>query len=107
MMQSNVTEVRRLKEILMMLKKDVKSNKSKAIKAIIEVRYELGKILEKEEKLYIETNFSKDSVIVIRDEKLNALSEAIGFLEEKMIYPNKIKELIDNAVNRLKVCTMD
>lgn len=107
MMQSNVTEVRKLKEILMMLKKDVKENKSKAIEMITEVRRELGKILEKEEKRYIENNCPEAEVVVINDEKLNALSEAIGFLEEKMTYPNKIKELIDNAVNRLKVCTMD
>ena len=107
MKKTNVTEVRRLVEMLDLLKDHVKADKVKTVEMITEIRSKLDKILDEEETSYIEQNCPDAEVAVINDESLNMLSEAIGILEERMNYPNQIIKHLDDAVEKLKACITD
>ena len=106
-MKTNVTEVRRLVEMLDLLKDHVRADKVKTVEMITGIRSKLDKILDEEEKSYIEQYCPDAEVAVINDESLNMLSEAIGILEERMNYPNQIIKHLDEAVMKLKACITD
>ena len=107
MVQENITEVNRIMETLTMLKTEVQKSKSKAIKEIAKEARKLEVILEKEGRRYVEVNYPETDSGAIYDTKLNALFEAIGFLEERMLFPKEIVRNLDNAIMKLSVCATD
>lgn len=90
-----------------MLKTEVQKSKSKAIKEIAKEARKLEVILEKEGRRYVEVNYPETDSGAIYDTKLNALFEAIGFLEERMLFPKEIVRNLDNAIMKLSVCATD
>ena len=107
MVQKNVTEVKRVMETLTMLRTEVMRSKSKAVKAIAEEAKKLETILDEEETLYVAENCPGADAVAVYDTKLNALSEAIGFLEERMLFPKEIVKHLDNAILKLRICVTD
>lgn len=107
MVQKNVTEVKRTMETLTMLRNEVQKSKPKAIKAIAEEARKLEVILEEEEKLYVKENYPGTDSGAICDTKLNALFEAVGFLEKRMLFPKEIVKNLDNAILKLRICVTD
>ena len=107
MVQKNVTEVKRTVETLTMLRNEVQKSKSKAIKVIAEEARKLELILEEEERLYVKENYPGTDSGAIYDTKLNALFEAVGFLEERMLFPKEIVKNLDNAILKLRICVTD
>lgn len=107
MVQKNVTEVKKGIETLTMLRAEVMQHKSQAVKAITEERTKLELILNEEEELYVAQNHPGADAVAIYDSKLNALSEAIGFLEERFVFPKQIVKNLDNAIMKLMICVTD
>ena len=107
MVQKNVVEVKRVMEILTMLGADVVYNKSKVVKTIAEEAKRLETIMDEEEALYVAENCPGADAVAVYDTKLNALSEAIGFLEGRMLFPKEIVKHLDSAVMKLTVCVTD
>lgn len=106
-MPKNVTKVKREIEALTLIKLEVMQCKFKAVKAIAEEIEKLEVILDEEEDIYVEENCPGTNAVVIYDTKLNALSEAIGFLEERMIFPKRIVKNLDSAIMKLTICVAD
>ena len=104
MMQANAAEVKKVIEILTMLRDEVMLNNLKGNGTIKEAKSKLQAILNDEENRYVAIQAPEEDVVAIEDAKLNALFEAIGFLGESMTYPKQIVKNIDNAVMKLKKC---
>lgn len=107
MVQKNVAEVKRVIEILTMLRADVGHKKAKVVKTIAEEAKKVEAVLDEEETLYVAENCPGADAVAVYDTKLNALSEAIGFLEERMLFPKEIVKHLDNAIMKLMVCVAD
>ena len=107
MVQKNVAEVKRVMEVLTRLRADVMHNKARVVKTIAEEAKRLETILDEEETLYVAENCPGADVVAVYDTKLNALSEAIGFLEERMLFPKEIVKHLDSAVMKLSACITD
>lgn len=105
MVQKHVTEVKRAMNTLTMLRAEVTRSRFNVVKAIREEVRKLWTILETEEELYVEEHCPGGGTVAIYDDKLNALSEAIGVLEERMLFPKDIVKCIDDAVMKLQICT--
>ena len=107
MVQKNVTEVQRTVETLTMLRTEVIHSKSNTVKAIAEEVRKLETILDEEERLYVVSNCPGANAAVIYDAKLSALARAIGYLEERMLFPKEIVKNLDNAILKLRICITD
>ena len=107
MVQKNVTEVKRVMESLMILRTEAMRKKSKVVKTIAEEVKKLETILDEEENFYVAENCPGADVVAVYDTKLNALAEAIGFLEERMLFPKEIVNHLDNSLIKLAVCVRD
>lgn len=105
MKTQNVAKVKESMNALVDLKANVTSELDEMIRTLAEMTKQLEVILTEEENQYAEQHKQKKDVVVIYDEKLNALFEAIGILERKVVSVEQAYKRIDDAIELLIVVT--
>lgn len=105
MKTQNVAKVKESMNALVDFKANVTSELDEMIRTLAEMSKQLEVILTEEENEYAEHHKQKKDVVAIYDEKLNALFEAIGILERKVVSVEQAYKRIDDAIELLTVVT--